>query len=151
MPEDVTQQPVREILRQLRNNPSMGLPRDGFDETKWHYCWEHTGGSSQPGFHINLAEMVGWRKVHGDDPENRQLRDDSGHCRLADVVLMKIPRERWEELQREKRRDFDLARGIRDEEEMRDEINEQVSKLVGYPIKVAFDFAHPSQLVDRKK
>lgn len=66
------------------------------------YCWISKNSN---GHHIQRAEQLGWRVVQGDDPEAVELKGSGGAAsgagspdstrQLGDVILMKIPRDKY--------------------------------------------------------
>jgi hypothetical protein len=89
--------------------------------------------------------------VRGAMAENPMLRDAGGNCVVGDTVLMRMPRDRYLQLQGAKESLAREARGDRSEEAMRAEIDERISKLVGSNVKVAFEFRDTRDLADRRK
>lgn len=62
----------------------------------WRYRWMYAGGNGQS---VMRAKVDGWKIVQGEDPEARELIAVDTTRKLGDVVLMKIPEEKWERLQ----------------------------------------------------
>lgn len=60
------------------------------------YCW------ADPTNHVlfTMAQNMGWKVVSGDDKEAREHKDANGYRRLGDVILMKMPKSRYESLGR---------------------------------------------------
>lgn len=64
----------------------------------WVYAWVSKNRFSQ---HIQMAKSLGWVTVQADDPEALELRGGAGTGtpdttrQLGDVILMKIPEERY--------------------------------------------------------
>lgn len=65
----------------------------------YRYAWKWTG---QHGVQIKMALAEGWRVVQGDDPEAIELKGMGADTtrRLGDVMLMKMPIDRYLLLQR---------------------------------------------------
>lgn len=68
------------------------------------YAWIYYGLNGQM---IWAKKALGWRVVTGDDPECQEYKEADGTRRIGDVLLMKISKERYLELEQmsEKRRD----------------------------------------------
>ena len=130
----------REILRKFSHYTA---PREGFDESKYAYCAEYTGCS---GVFVWKAKALGWEIISGEMPENPSLRDVNGHSTMGDVVFMRMPRQRYEELERVRAASARIARNEGDEELKRKQIDEAISKVVGQNIELSFQFKDRNEL-----
>lgn len=67
------------------------------------YRWVYSG---QHGLQIKMALADGWQVVQGDDPEAIELKGIGADTtrRLGDVILMKIPRDKYVMIQRREAR-----------------------------------------------
>ena len=135
----------REILR---NFYKMMSPTEGFDEAKYAYQWEYLGAN---GIYIHQSKVLGWQAVHGADAENPAMRDASGHAVMGDVMLMRMPRERYEQIQRARQALVREQRGEVTDEQMRAQIDERISRMVGQNISMSFKFKDRRELDTRKK
>ena len=134
----------REILRHFRVG---SLPEEGFDHTKYAYHYEHVGAN---GTFIWQSKMLGWDTVRGDMPENPDMRDASGRCIVGDVVLMRMPKARFAQIERE---GIELRRereGVQTKEQVQADIDDKMSKLLGHKVKTAFEFHDPKELNSRR-
>ena len=68
-----------------------------------HYLWAYFGMNGRV---VWQRKRDGWKVVSGNDPEAPELKDADGLRKIGDCLLMKIPLERYNQLQaeREKRR-----------------------------------------------
>lgn len=64
----------------------------------WVYSWPNC--VNQSGIQVTMKKYDGWIVVSGNDPEAREHKREDGLRRIADILLMKIPVERYEKLQR---------------------------------------------------
>lgn len=60
------------------------------------YAWVYYGQSGQM---VWAKKALGWRTVTGDDPECKEHREADGTRRIGDTLLMKVPYERWLQLE----------------------------------------------------
>lgn len=134
----------REILRNFYRHM---MPRAGFQEDKYEYCWEYLGSS---GIYVHQAEVFGWQRVKNTDPENPTMRDATGHCVVGDTLLMRMPKERYEELQKARKALVREHKGDETQEETRMKIDERISRLVGHDVSVSFEFKDQRELSARK-
>jgi len=82
----------REIAYHInRNELEITGAQEGFV-----YCWEYFG---QNGRLVMGKKRDGWEVVNGNDPEAQELKYVDGTRHLGDVLLMRIPKERYEVLQ----------------------------------------------------
>lgn len=73
-----------------------GLSVSNGDHEKYHYVWAQTGGS---GRFVQAKRVQGYEIVSGRQaPEAHELLQADGTRRLGDVILMRIPRERYRKL-----------------------------------------------------
>jgi hypothetical protein len=70
----------------------------------WMYAWIYYGLNGQM---IWAKKALGWQVVTGSDKECSEYKEADGTRRIGDTLLMKIPKERWLELEERaaKRRD----------------------------------------------
>jgi len=96
--------PDREILSRLRPEGMLDGSHVTNRQPGWEYCWVYYGLNSQ---FVWQKKYLGWRVVTGSDPECQEYKEVDGTRRIGDVLLMKIPRERYLEIeeQKAKRRD----------------------------------------------
>lgn len=134
----------REILRSFYRNMT---PKESFDESKYAYQWEYLGAN---GIYLWQSKCLGWETVRGADVENSAMRDGSGNCVMGDTVLMRMPRERYDQLQDVRQALVREQRGERTQEEVRRDIDDKISRLMGHDINVSFQFRDQRELADRK-
>lgn len=69
----------------------------------YKYLWVYFGLNGRV---VWQRKRDGWKVVSGDDPEALELKDADGFRKIGDCLLMKIPRERYDQInaEREKRR-----------------------------------------------
>jgi hypothetical protein len=89
--------PDREILYDLEHDMlSVSKPQPGFT-----YCWAYYGQNGQM---VWQKKALGWRVVGSDDPECPEHKEADNTRRIGDVLLMKIPTERYELILESQRR-----------------------------------------------
>lgn len=135
----------REILRSFYRNM---VPQENFDNDKYAYCAEYLGAN---GTYVWQAKVLGWEVIRGEMPENPSMRDANGNATMGDVIFMRMPKERYEQLQRARRAGVAETRGGMSEAQIRDEIDEKVSRMVGSDIRVSFEFKDQRELKTRKE
>lgn len=134
----------REILRHFYR---MMTPQENFDTDKYAYQAEYLGAN---GIYVWQSKSLGWEVIRGDMPENPSMRDASGNCVMGDVVYMRMPRARYDQLQRARQALVREQRGEQTQQEVRREIDEKISRLVGHDINIGFQFKDLRELADRK-
>jgi len=98
-------EPDREIIYELD-----GL-RVSNRDPNYEYCWVYYGLNSQL---VWQKRYLGWRVVTGTDPECQEYKEVDGTRRIGDVLLMRIPKERYLELEeREAKKRDDQYLGIK--------------------------------------
>jgi hypothetical protein len=72
-------------------------------DPNFEYLWAYFGMNGRV---VWQRKREGWKVVSGDDPEAIELKDADGFRKIGDALLMKIPRERYNQIEaeREKRR-----------------------------------------------
>ena len=60
------------------------------------YAWTYFGQSGQQ---VWAKKALGWQVVTGTDKECMEHKEADGSRRIGDTLLMRIPRERWEQLE----------------------------------------------------
>ena len=89
-----------EIERELANlyDPSM-LTILGVSNKQpgWAYSWANA--VNQSGLQVMMKKYDGWIVVSGKDPECMEHKTADGTRRVADVLLMKLPVEKFKKLQ----------------------------------------------------
>ncbi len=135
----------REILRSFYRNM---VPQEGFDKEKYEYCAEYMGVN---GTYIWQAKVLGWEVIRGDMPENPSMRDSSGNATMGDVVFMRMPKDRYEQLQRARKALVSEARGSQTADQVRQDIDDKISRLVGHDVNMSFKFRDQRDLDTRKK
>ena len=133
----------REILRSFYANMT---PKENFDPT-FEYQWEHIGAN---GIYVWQSKSLGWQIVGGSEPENPGMRDASGRCVMGDVVLMRMPKERYDKLQLARQALVREQKGDKTREQIQEEIDEKVSRLVGHKINVSFKFDDRRELSGKR-
>jgi hypothetical protein len=113
----------REILHDLQ----MGHGEVTKAQPGYCYLWVYYG---QQGQQVWAAKALGT----GNDPEARELKEADGTRRLGDVLLMRITKERYEELKRAE----EIRRRMQ-QEGVTSRILELGEKAKGYGIKVITD------------
>lgn len=85
-------------IREIQNLLSMDLQSVSQSQPGFRYCWEFTGFHGQG---ITQKKLLGWVVVQGEDPEARELMSGPDTLRrLGDCILMRIPEERYAEIER---------------------------------------------------
>jgi hypothetical protein len=135
----------REILRQFRQDQ---FPREGFDDTKFKYHCEYTGAN---GMYIWQAKSLGWEVVRGEMPENPGMRNERGECQMGDVVFMRMPMDQYKRVERAREALNRESMGQADQETIRREIDERISKFVGQKINVSFQFRDQRELAQKRE
>ena len=133
----------REILRSFYANMT---PKENFDPT-FEYQWEYIGAN---GIYVWQSKSLGWQIVGGAEPENPGMRDASGRCVMGDVVLMRMPKERYERLQLARQALVREQRGDKTREQIQEEIDDKVSRLVGHKVNVSFKFDDRRELAQKR-
>lgn len=64
----------------------------------WEYTWQNA--VNQSGLQVMMKKTDGWQVVSGSDPESREHKHADGTRRIGDVLLMKIRKERKDQLDR---------------------------------------------------
>lgn len=129
-----TTEEQREILRNFYRNMT---PQENFDTEKYAYQAEYIGAN---GIFLWQSKSLGWETIRGDMPENPSMRDASGNCTMGDVVFMRMPLDRYNMLQGARKAIVREQRGELTQEEVRREIDEKVSRLLGHDINISFKF-----------
>ena len=135
----------REILRKFKMSQ---FPEEGFDRNKYAYHAEYTGAN---GIYIWQAKCLGWEVIRGEMPENPSLRDEKGECKMGDVVFMRMPLERKHEIDKMQKSLDREAVGEMDEENVRRDIDEKMSRLLGHNVNMSFQFRDQRELRERKE
>jgi len=90
-----------EVDRELANlfDPaSMSMLTVTDPQPGWVYSWANS--QSQSGLQVTMKKAEGWIPVQGNDPECRDKKGSDTLRRVGDVLLMKIPQDRYDLLQR---------------------------------------------------
>lgn len=133
----------RELLRHFADS---SMPQENFN-SDYEYQWEYRGAN---GRYLWAAKALGWDFVRGAHAENPSIRDESGNCTIGDVALMRIPKDRYKQLRDASTSLAREARGDMNEEAMRNEIDQRISRLVGSNVRVAFEFRDTRDLDSRR-
>ena len=137
----------REILRHFWQNQ---LPCDGFDTTKYKYHAEYIGPSTAQAMYIYQAKLLGYEVIRGDMPENSSIRDEKGECRVGDIVFMRIPLERYKQIERAQNAMNRETMGEMTADQVKRDIDEKMSRLVGHNVSMSFQFRDQRELAQRK-
>lgn len=135
----------REILRQFRQDQ---FPMENFDTTKFKYHAEYVGAN---GMYIWQAKSLGWEVIKGDMPENPSMRNERGECQMGDVVFMRMPLAQYARVERARDALNREAMGQADQETVRKEIDDKISKLVGHNVNISFEFRDQRELAQKKE
>ena len=90
-----------ELDRELAQNwdpATMSIMNVSNKQPGWVYSWANA--TSQSGLQVMMKKYDGWMVVSGTDREAIEHKTADGTRRIADVLLMKIPLEKKEQLDR---------------------------------------------------
>ena len=108
------------------------------------YCWTYYGGNSAM---VWAKKALGWEVVSGDMPECRGNLEADGTRRIGDTLLMRIPREGYEQLRARQ----ELA-AARQHDAVGSRLKELGERARGYGLKVHEDLSTvqvgPNTLMD---
>ncbi len=92
MPTDALE--VDREIRHALETFSMHVVTDA--QPDFQYAWVYTGNH---GTEITMKKAFGWVVVQGNDKESSELQHIDSTRRLADCILMRIPKARYERIQ----------------------------------------------------
>lgn len=103
-------QPDRDVLHELYKTPGFSHFDVSERQPGYEYYW---ASMKKGGLQIKAMKYHGWELVSGSMPEATEHQHVSGARVIADdVALMRIPRARWEQLQRVKELDRLQKQGL---------------------------------------
>lgn len=138
-------EPIREIRRRSDMLTEVTNKQAGYE-----YRFERITGASGNS-HVTRARAVGFEIVKGDDPENAETRDANGYCVIGDVVLLRIKKDRMNEIEDEMRSEVSMKRGSDQREDtLAKQLSEELSRKLGKQTNVVFSYQDPKDLANRR-